>query len=184
MYIADLVHFHDESERDYYAVLGRYISAWGGFENGLYQLLLTTGGTYRRILEQKGEAALPPEFKAGFMPFGAKIANLRKCLEACPSLWQPQDHVLDLIAWAEKEVVARHHLIHGVDQLFEKRTPFTTYMYKGESSDPSSSSIADGMDFSIESLVRRYDEVGNSCMNLAILHVELTDAIKRIVPNW
>jgi|GEM_PF-3590124 len=184
MYIADLVHFHDDSERDYYAVLGRYISAWARFEYGLYQLLLTVGGTYRSVLEFKGDSSLPPEIKAGFMPFGTKIGNLKKCLHACPSLWHPQDRVLDLIAWAEREAGARHHLIHGVDQILQRRTPFNTYMYKWESSDPSLSNIADGMDFSIESLAARYDDVGDACMNVGILLVEVTDTIKRLTQNW
>lgn len=180
MYIADIVHFHDDSERDYYAVLGRYISAWGRFENGLYDLLAAAGGPYREELMKLGEPSLPPEFKSGFMAFGSKIKNLKKCLDACPTLWHPQDRVTDLIEWAENEVLARHHLIHGVDQLFLKRSPYATYMYKGENSDPSSSNIADGMDFTIEALAERYDQVGDACMNLAALYLEIADAIGQL----
>ncbi len=180
MYVSETVHFHDESERDYYAVLGRYVSAWGRFENGLYDLLAAAGGPYREILIELGDPSLPPEFKPGFMAFGAKVKNLEKCLEACPTLWDPQDRVTDLLEWAKSEVLARHHLIHGVDQLFLKRSPYATYMYKGENSDPRSSNIADGMDFTIGSLAARYDEVGDACMNLAALHLEIAEAIGQL----
>ncbi|EPG2418321.1 MULTISPECIES: hypothetical protein [Stenotrophomonas maltophilia group] len=180
MYIADTVHFHDDSERDYYAVLGRYISAWGRFENGIYDLLAAAGGPYREMLKKLGEHSLPPEFKPGFMPFSTKIKNLKKCIEACPALWHPRDRVADLLEWAENEAAARHHLIHGVDQIFLKRSPFATYMYKGENSDPLSSNVAHGMDFTIESLAARYDRVGDACMNLAALYLEIAEAIAQL----
>ncbi|WP_256643662.1 hypothetical protein [Stenotrophomonas sp. 9(2022)] len=180
MYVSETVHFHDESERDYYAVLGRYVSAWGRFENGLYDLLAIAGGPYREILMKLGEPSLPPKFKPGPMAFDSKVKNLEKCLEACPSLWDPQDRVTDLLEWAKREVVARHHLIHGVDQLFLKRSPYETYMYKGETRDPCSSNIADGMDFTIDSLAARYDEVGHACMDLATLHLEIAEAIGQL----
>jgi hypothetical protein len=99
---------------------------------------------------------------------------------APPTLWHPQDRVADLLERAENEAAARHHLIHGVDQIFLKRSPFATYMYKGENSDPLSSNVAHGMDFTIESLAARYDGVGDACMNLAAPYLEIAEAIAQL----
>lgn len=180
MRIAGTVHFHHESERDYFAVLGKYIDAWGRFENGLYMLLNMIGGNYRTGLQLRGVTPLPAAFKPGPIAFSTKIKLLRTALEAHPDLLVPQDRVLDLLLWAEKEAEARHHLIHGIDQLFVVRENWSSYMYKVENRDPYSSNTSDGIAFDTEDLARRYDVIGDACLNIGILITELSTEIAEL----
>jgi len=177
MRIADKVHFHDDSERDYFAVLGKYISAWGRFETGLYQLNRIVGLEYRRVLEVSGAEALPRAFKPGKMPFEHKLELLEKAMRQRPELWAPQDRVRDLLEWAKEEALARHHLIHGVDQLFLQRSPYETHMYRAEKKAAPVDESSNGIKFDVESIARRYDQIGSACLNLIILFREAGDLV-------
>ncbi|MCE9967726.1 hypothetical protein LZ620_01655 [Aeromonas salmonicida] len=141
--------FISEGEKNYKALMGKYISTWSSVEWNLYEIIKSIYILYK-----------PTEnIKKGQMPLKRKLEILENFFHDLPGLQNERKEVDAIIDFIKKEQNFRHNLIHGVNAEIMKREPWYTLMWRPEQSEDYPTSADDVELITEKTILEHYDEI-------------------------
>lgn len=158
--------FHSDSEKNYKALVGLYISAFSGVEFGLYTLLKTAA-------QITSNSILLPD-KA--VQLKRKISILKKVFAESDKLSHEFDEMKSILDYVERESEFRHNLVHGVNAQRFKVEPWHTMMWRPEHAKKFPNDINDVVVVTEELLLEKYEGINHANGAILGLWARLTDA--------
>ncbi|HGF4932006.1 TPA: hypothetical protein ACF5BV_004809 [Vibrio parahaemolyticus] len=161
--------FTSESEKNYKALMGMYVSTWSSVEWGLYELIKMV---YK--LHKPND-----KLKNGSIPLSKKIKLLRKLFRDLTVLQDEQEEMNAMIEFIESEQNFRHNLIHGVNAQIMKKEPWYTLMWRPEHTEDFPSKAEDVELITEELILEHYEKVNHFGLCLMGLKARLLEQYER-----
>lgn len=161
--------FISESEKNYNALMGMYVSTWSSVEHALYDLIRLV---YR--LHKPNDT-----LKNGSIPLSKKIRLLRTLFRDLSVLQDEQEEMNAMIEFIESEQNFRHNLIHGVNTQFMKKEPWYTLMWRPEHAEGYPPKDEDVELITEELILEHYEQINQFGLCLIGLQSRLLEQYER-----
>ena len=158
--------FISDSEKNYKALVGLYISAFSGVEFGLYTLIKTAA-------QITSNAKLIPD-KA--VQLKRKISILEKAFSESDKLSHEFYEMKSILDYVEQESEFRHNLVHGVNAQRFKVEPWHTMMWRPEYARKFPNDINSVVVVTEKLLLEKYEGINHANCAILGLWARLTDA--------
>ncbi len=158
--------FHSESEKDYYAWIGLYVSSWAALETGIDRAV---DAVYRFLDGVSIETRRPTALKA-------KLRFLRRALRKDDRLSRYHEALEKLLSLVEAESDFRHSIVHGAKINHLKVEPHYSVLKR-----ETKGGIEKILSVSRADVERRYNEVGDLSMGIIALNNALIDIAEKSV---
>jgi len=161
--------FISDSEKNYKALMGQYISTWSSVEWGLYELIKLIYRIHK-----------PTEnLKNGAIPLSKKIKLLEKLFHELPSLSEEFDEMVAMIDFVKNEQNFRHNLIHGVNAQIMKKEPWYQLMWRPEHAEDVPTKDEDVELITEYLILEHYDKINHFGLCLLGLKCRLVDQYEK-----
>lgn len=165
--------FISDSEKNYKALMGQYISTWSSVEWGLYELIKMIYRIHKPT----------DKLKNGAIPLSKKIKLLEKLFRDLPELNEEFDEMKAMLDFVKDEQNFRHNLIHGVNAQIMKKEPWYSLMWRPEHTEDYPTKDEDVVLITEDLILEHYDKINYFGLCLMGLKSRLIEQFEKMTAS-